>query len=143
MATNPPHATKTAFVTGASSGIGKAAAVALTQAGYRVIGTSRRAAPGEVRGGIRMIACDVTDAASVAAAVARHEHDVEPVEDKKLLKEAINGMLTTENVASLLDGVDLVIDGTCSFTNIDLLKLSRFDRLEKDWREKRGWMPIA
>lgn len=70
MATNPPHATKTAFVTGASSGIGKAAAVALTQAGYRVIGTSRRAAPGEVRGGIRMIPCDVTDAASVAEAVA-------------------------------------------------------------------------
>ncbi len=38
---------------------------------------------------------------------------------------------------------DLVIDGACSFTNIDLLKLSRFDGLEKDWREKRGWMPIA
>ena len=29
--------------------------------------------------------------------------------------EAINGMLTTENVASLLDGVDLVIDGTDTF----------------------------
>jgi len=38
---------------------------------------------------------------------------------------------------------DLVIDGACSFNNIDLLKLSRFDGLEKDWREKRGWMPIA
>lgn len=38
---------------------------------------------------------------------------------------------------------DLVIDGTCSFTNLDLLKLSRFDGLEKDWREKRGWMPIS
>jgi sarcosine oxidase subunit beta len=38
---------------------------------------------------------------------------------------------------------DLVIDGACSFSNIDLLKLSRFDGLEKDWREKRGWMPIA
>jgi sarcosine oxidase subunit beta len=36
-----------------------------------------------------------------------------------------------------------VIDGACSFSNIDLLKLSRFDGLEKDWREKRGWMPIA
>ena len=70
MATYLPNAKKTAFVTGASSGIGKAAAVALTQAGYRVIGTSRRAAPGEVRDGIRMIACDVTDDASVANAVA-------------------------------------------------------------------------
>jgi sarcosine oxidase, subunit beta len=38
---------------------------------------------------------------------------------------------------------DLVIDGTCSFTNLDLLKLSRFDGLEADWREKRGWMPIS
>jgi sarcosine oxidase, subunit beta len=38
---------------------------------------------------------------------------------------------------------DLVIDGTCSFTNLDLLKLSRFDDLEADWRKKRGWMPIA
>lgn len=70
MATYLTNTKKTAFVTGASSGIGKAAAVALTQAGYRVIGTSRRAAPGEVRDGIRMIACDVTDEASVADALA-------------------------------------------------------------------------
>ena len=38
---------------------------------------------------------------------------------------------------------DLVIDGTCSFADIDSLKLSRFDSLEADWREKRGWMPIS
>jgi sarcosine oxidase, subunit beta len=38
---------------------------------------------------------------------------------------------------------DLVIDGTCSFTNLDLLKLSRFDGLEADWREKRGWTAIS
>jgi sarcosine oxidase, subunit beta len=37
---------------------------------------------------------------------------------------------------------DLVIDGACSFADIDMLKLSRFDGLEPDWREKRGWMPI-
>jgi short-subunit dehydrogenase len=60
----------TAFITGASSGIGRAAAVALTRAGWHVIGTSRKAAPGEVRDGIRMIACDVTDDASVTQAVA-------------------------------------------------------------------------
>jgi len=60
---------KTAFITGASSGIGKAAASALVQAGYRVIGTSRNVKPGEVRDGVRMIACDVTSDASVAAAV--------------------------------------------------------------------------
>ena len=38
---------------------------------------------------------------------------------------------------------DLVMDGKCSFTDIDILKLSRFDNLETDWREKRGWMPIT
>ncbi|MBB3957222.1 short-subunit dehydrogenase [Novosphingobium sediminicola] len=70
MATSASKTPKTAFVTGASSGIGKAAALALNRAGYRVIGTSRKAAPGEVRDGIRMIACDVTSDASVAAAVA-------------------------------------------------------------------------
>jgi sarcosine oxidase, subunit beta len=37
---------------------------------------------------------------------------------------------------------DLVVDGKCSFADIDILKLSRFDGLESDWREKRGWMPI-
>ena len=42
---------KTAFLTGASSGIGKAAAAALKSAGYRVIGTSRRAEPDAVRDG--------------------------------------------------------------------------------------------
>jgi short-subunit dehydrogenase len=62
---------KTAFLTGASSGIGKAAAAALSNAGYRVIGTSRRADPDVVSDGIRMIACDVTSDESVAVAVAR------------------------------------------------------------------------
>jgi len=38
---------------------------------------------------------------------------------------------------------DLVLDGACSFANIDILKLSRFDNLESGWREKRGWMPIS
>jgi NAD(P)-dependent dehydrogenase (short-subunit alcohol dehydrogenase family) len=61
---------KTAFVTGASSGIGKATALTLTRAGYQVIGTSRHAAPGEVRDSIRLIACDVTSDESVAEAVA-------------------------------------------------------------------------
>lgn len=61
---------KTAFLTGASSGIGKATALALVNAGYRVIGTSRTAKAGEIRDGIRLIACDVTSDASVGAAVA-------------------------------------------------------------------------
>jgi len=71
MATLSPKGQNTAVVTGASSGIGKAAALALSGAGYRVIGTSRKVTPGEIRAGIRMIACDVTSDTSVAAAVAQ------------------------------------------------------------------------
>lgn len=62
---------KTALVTGASSGIGKAAAFALAKAGYSVIGTSRKTAPNHADDDLRMIACDVTSDNSVAAAVAR------------------------------------------------------------------------
>lgn len=63
------HTRKTALLTGASSGIGKAAALALIKAGYRVIGTSRSAKPGEVREGVQIISCDVTSDESVAAAI--------------------------------------------------------------------------
>src|SRR6185503_18699297 len=56
-----------AVVTGASSGIGAATANRLAAAGYKVYGTSRRAA--DTSGSFRMMALDVTDDASVAAAV--------------------------------------------------------------------------
>lgn len=58
--------TKTAIVTGASSGIGLETAKALRAAGYRVYGTSRKPA---ASGAITMLACDVTDDASVAAMI--------------------------------------------------------------------------
>ena len=38
---------------------------------------------------------------------------------------------------------DLVLDGKCSFADIDKLGLSRFANLESDWREKRGWLPLS
>ncbi|RWO00282.1 oxidoreductase [Mesorhizobium sp.] len=53
-----------ALVTGASSGIGRATAIALQSAGFRVFGTSRRAAA-KNSDGLTMLACDVTDDASV------------------------------------------------------------------------------
>lgn len=57
-----------ALITGASSGIGLVTAKALQRAGYRVFGTSRRAAASP--DGITMLSCDVTDEASVNDMVA-------------------------------------------------------------------------
>jgi sarcosine oxidase, subunit beta len=37
---------------------------------------------------------------------------------------------------------DLVLEGKCSFTDIDKLSLARFDGMAADWRERLGWMPI-
>src|SRR5947208_3086984 len=59
---------KTALVTGASSGIGEATAQRLEMAGYKVYGTSRRAATGSQRS-FEMLPLDVTSDQSVAAAV--------------------------------------------------------------------------
>src|SRR3954451_13976068 len=58
-----------ALVTGASSGIGEAAARALVAAGFTVYGTSRRATAGENRSGIVFLPLDVTNDESVAAVV--------------------------------------------------------------------------
>jgi NAD(P)-dependent dehydrogenase (short-subunit alcohol dehydrogenase family) len=60
---------RVALVTGASSGIGEAAARALVDAGFTVYGTSRRATPGETRWEVVFLPLDVTDDESVTAAV--------------------------------------------------------------------------
>jgi len=60
---------KTAIVTGASSGIGKATAAALAQAGFTVFGTSRRVV-GNGSPHVTMLTCDVTDEASVKKLVS-------------------------------------------------------------------------
>src|SRR3954462_2937202 len=60
---------RVALVTGASSGIGEAAAHELVRAGFTVYGTSRKAAAGEKRGEVVFLPLDVPDDQSAAGAV--------------------------------------------------------------------------
>jgi NAD(P)-dependent dehydrogenase (short-subunit alcohol dehydrogenase family) len=60
-----------ALVTGASSGIGKAAALALVEAGFDVVGTSRDTSRATPLDGVTFLDLDVASDASVAAAVAQ------------------------------------------------------------------------
>jgi NAD(P)-dependent dehydrogenase (short-subunit alcohol dehydrogenase family) len=65
MITTPP----VALVTGASSGIGKAAALALVEAGFDVVGTSRMPSGAPSRDGVTFLALDVASDESVTAVV--------------------------------------------------------------------------
>jgi len=58
-----------ALVTGATSGIGKAAALALADAGFEVIGTGRNTARISPHGGVTYLDLDVSSDESVAAVV--------------------------------------------------------------------------
>jgi len=59
---------RVALVTGASTGIGRASAVALAKAGFQVFGTSRKPVADAPKG-VTMLVCDVTDDASVVKLV--------------------------------------------------------------------------
>ena len=64
----------TAIITGASVGIGAAAAARFVAAGYRVYNLSRRACPVE---GVTNLRCDLSDNASIDAALATLQEAVE------------------------------------------------------------------
>jgi NAD(P)-dependent dehydrogenase (short-subunit alcohol dehydrogenase family) len=66
MATRP-----VALVTGASSGIGKAASVALVEAGFDVVGTSRNISRAAHLDGVTFVDLDVTSDESASAVVQR------------------------------------------------------------------------
>ncbi|MFD9547942.1 oxidoreductase [Nocardia salmonicida] len=60
-----------ALVTGASSGIGKSAAIALVDAGFQVVGTGRDTSTSTPPDGVSFLDLDVTSDESVAALVAK------------------------------------------------------------------------
>jgi len=72
---------KTALVTGAGSGIGRASALALAKAGYKVAICGRREealqeTDKEAGGGMLILPCDVTDPEAVEAMFARIESEL-------------------------------------------------------------------
>src|SRR5687767_8341127 len=83
-----------ALVTGASTGIGHATAKTLQKSGFRVFGTSRRAAAKRADG-VTMLTCDVTDDASVAKLV-----------DEVLIKAGRIDLLVNNAGIGLLGGAE-------------------------------------
>lgn len=123
---------KTAFITGASAGIGKAAALALAKAGYRVIGTSRSAKPGEVREGIRMIACDVTSDESVSAAVAAAHEELGHID--LLVNNAgvgVSGAAEESSIDQVRSLFETNVFGVVRVTNavLPLMRARRYGRI--------------
>jgi NAD(P)-dependent dehydrogenase (short-subunit alcohol dehydrogenase family) len=81
MSASPP---RTLFITGVSSGLGRALTEAAVGAGHTVVGTVRRPEDAEAIDALGALAhaeiVEITDDAAVAAAVARTEQEVGPID---------------------------------------------------------------
>src|SRR5579871_5543758 len=70
-------AQRTAMVTGASRGLGRGIALALVDAGYRVVGTGRSIAEANLPEAVERIVCDHRDDAQTARAFAAAGSDLD------------------------------------------------------------------
>jgi short chain dehydrogenase len=95
MTATPP----VALVTGASSGIGKAAALALSDAGFRMIGTSRNSSRVTPGNGVTFLDLDVTSGESVV-------NVVQQVIDRRRRHGDRRGCHRPETEAALPRGLD-------------------------------------
>src|SRR5262249_9414124 len=70
----------TALVTGASRGVGRGVAIALTEAGYHVIATGRTIATADLPAAVVRVTCDHTNDDEVSGVFARIADKEEPLD---------------------------------------------------------------
>ena len=135
MSTNRPN--KTILITGASTGIGRASAVALLEAGFRVIACVRNQGAAEalvvrLQGAaldrLSTIELDVTNAAQIAAAVVAVEQVVGEVGLWGLFNNAgiaVGGPLECVPIADLRRQIEVNVIGQVAVTQAFLPQLRR------------------
>jgi NAD(P)-dependent dehydrogenase (short-subunit alcohol dehydrogenase family) len=100
---------RSVFITGASSGIGRACATRLARAGFRVFASVRRSkdhAPlGFADEGIEPVEMDVTDATSIAAAAAR-----------------VGAALSARGLDGLVNNAGTGVSGPLEYVDLDVLR---------------------
>ena len=107
----------TAIITGASVGIGAAAAARFVAAGYRVYNLSRRACPVE---GVTNLRCDLSDNSSIDAALATLR---EAVEDSERVALVHNACMMLKDSA-----VDCSDDNLLSALQINVVAANRINQ---------------
>jgi sarcosine oxidase subunit beta len=77
---------------------------------------------------------------------------VENTPDGRPVLDRVNETLTVATMSGVGFGLspatghavrDLVLDGRCSFADLDKLTIKRFEAWPRNWREAKGWLPTT
>jgi NAD(P)-dependent dehydrogenase (short-subunit alcohol dehydrogenase family) len=115
------------LITGASRGIGRAAALRLARSGWEVHATVRRAEDGEALvaenggGGIHVLELDVAEAAQIAALEERLPERLDAIVNNAGI--VISGPLETLSAEGLREQFDVNVVGAVALTNLVLPRL--------------------